>query len=152
MYFKKVENLIGLINIYEDFKYLDNYYPNFQNWYYNKLVPNIMNGNGTALTMMNRNEIIGISFFKEDKLQAIRVLPKYQNKGKSMNLLDETFKLMDNDKPFCSVAEELFHDYSRIFINRYDFIIPKVEKGIYRKGKLEYLFNEKQNLKIKTGY
>lgn len=152
MYFKEFDGLIDLMRVYHEFKDLDNYYPDFQNWYYNKLVPNIMNGDGTALAMMDRNEIVGISLFKPDKLQAVRILPKYQNRGQGLRLLDETFKTMDNDKPFVTVSEELFHTYSRIFINRYDFTIPKVEKGLYRPGKLEYLFNENQNLKIKTGY
>lgn len=141
-----------LMRIYHEFQHLDNYYPDFQNWYYNKLVPNIMTGAGTALIMMDRNEMVGVSLFKPEKLQAIRVLPKYQNRGQGMKLLDETFKIMNNDKPFCTVSEELFHDYSRIFINRYEFTLPKVEKGLYRPGKLEYLWNENQDLRIQTEY
>lgn len=68
MYFKQYDRLVNLMRIYHEFKDLDNYYPDFQNWYHNKLVPNIMNGNGTALALLDRNEIVGISLFKTDKL------------------------------------------------------------------------------------
>jgi len=152
MYFKHINNIPELYQVYDEFKHLDNYYPEFQNWYYNKLIPSVINGKGTALVLMDRNQMVGMSLFKPGKLQASRIFPKYQNKGQGIRLLDRTFKEMNNDKPFVTISEEMFHQYSRIFINRYNFSIPKVEKGIYRPGKLEYLFNDIQNLKSKTPY
>lgn len=48
---------------------------------------------------------------------------------------------LDDDKPHCTVSEELMHLYSRAFINQYRFDLGRVDKGAYRSGKLEYIFN-----------
>lgn len=46
----------------------------------------------------------------------------------------------------------MLHDYSRVFVERYGFSLNKVHKGLYRKGKLEYSFNEDIDLKEKSIY
>ena len=46
----------------------------------------------------------------------------------------------------------MINDYSRIFINRYNFDLTHVYKGLYRKNKLEYEFNGNKTLKFKTAY
>ena len=46
----------------------------------------------------------------------------------------------------------MINDYSRIFVNRYDFDLSHVYKGLYRKGKLEYEFNGGKTLTEKTLY
>lgn len=123
---------------------LEKYYPNFNQWYWNKLVPDILLRNDMIIGMFKRNEFVGVSILKnqdEKKIRAIRILPRFQKKGYGLFLIDKCLEVMKCDKPHATVAEELLHQYARIFINRYDFNISKVEKGIYRKGKLEYIFN-----------
>ena len=44
------------------------------------------------------------------------------------------------------------NDYSRIFVNRYQFNLDKVHKNLYRKNKLEYEFNGKTLLKDNINY
>lgn len=150
--FKKITTIPELVNIYQNLKILDNYYPDFEDWYYNKIIPNILQSNGTALALFEKNDIVGISIFKENKLQALRIFENFQNTGKGIYLIDETLKQMNNEKPFCTVSEEMIHEYSRIFINRYNFNVDRVEKNMYRKGKLEYIFNNDNFSKSKTEY
>jgi hypothetical protein len=150
--FKLESDPIELMKLFNLIKDLDNYYPDFPNWFINKLIPRTFYGYNKVLLMYKNNDLVGVSSFNNHKLQMVRIFPEYINKGYGLFLIDESLKLMNNDKPFLTVAEELINVYSRIFINRYDFTITRVEKGIYRKGKLEYLFNHNEDIRIKTGY
>ena len=46
----------------------------------------------------------------------------------------------------------MINDYSRIFVNRYGFDLTHVYKNLYLKNNLEYEFNGRKELKIKTNY
>jgi N-acetylglutamate synthase-like GNAT family acetyltransferase len=90
-------------------------------------------------------KMVGLALGKasplETKLRCVRVLPDYQNKGVGLHLIERMLKELDSEKPHCTVAEEIIHQYSRAFINHFDFDLTRVEKGRYRPGKLEYVFN-----------
>lgn len=124
---------------------LENYYPEFGHWYVNVCVPGIVLGNDTMIVARDKNQIVGIALGKatpeETKLRCVRVLPDYQNKGVGLHLIDHMLRDLGHDKPHCTVAEEMIHLYSRAFVNRFDFDLSKVNKGQYRPGKLEYVFN-----------
>jgi GNAT superfamily N-acetyltransferase len=126
-------------------KGLDQLYPDFEYWYINQMMPGLVTGNDIMLLSKDNGRVIGVALGKqtaeETKLRCVRVLPEYQNKGTGLHLIERMLKLLDNDKPSCTVAEEMFHMYSRAFINHFDFILSKVEKGLYRPGKMEYVFN-----------
>lgn len=122
---------------------IDKYYPDIKHWYVNKVVPGIAVNNDILLMAKENNRLIGIGLAKcsdENKLRCIRVLDEYKGYGLGIKLMDKTLDLIGN-KPVVSVSEELLHDYSRIFINRYNFTLSNVTKGQYRKNKLEYFFN-----------
>ena len=142
--FRTITDLPTLGYIFHPIKYLENFYPDFSNWYYDKLVPDILLGNDKVLLMERNHNLIGVSILKdqeEKKLRALRILPQYQKKGLGLYLIDKSLEVLGTDKPHCTVAEETFHQYSRIFVNRYNFNLTSVEKGLYRKAKLEYFFN-----------
>jgi len=143
--FKKIKDLPQLGYIYHMIKDLDNYYPNFDKWYFNKFIPSVLLGDDIALVMKKKNEIVGVSLLKkteeEIKLRALRIQKRYQQRGYGLYLLDQSLKELDHPLPHCTVAEELINDYARIFINRYGFNLDYVERSLYRKGKNEYLWN-----------
>jgi len=148
MTFEKVKDLPRLSDLFFLVKDLDNYYPNFDQWYYHKFIPGVLLGNDVALVMKRKQEIIGVSLLKitktETKLRALRIQKKYQKRGYGLYLLDQSLKELDDPLPHCTVSEELINDYARIFINRYGFKMDYVERNLYRKGKNEYLFNIKE--------
>ena len=158
MTFKNAENIFELKNAFEIISNLDNSYPNFYDWYWNKVVPGIWTGNDEVVLAYKKDEIIGVSILKnsgEKKLRALRIKEKFQSKGFGLYLIDESLKRLNIDKPLCSVSEKMINDYSRIFINRYQFDISHVYKGLYKKGELEYEFNGRNieaDLKVKTPY
>jgi GNAT superfamily N-acetyltransferase len=125
---------------------LENYYPGFQYWYVNACMPGIIAGPDVLIVAKEHDQIVGVALGKnrdtEKKLRCVRVLESHQNKGTGLKLIDGVLRALDCDKPTCSVSEEMLGLYSRAFVNRYGFDLTKVEKGMYRERKLEYVFNE----------
>lgn len=125
---------------------LNEYYPDIEYWYVNKVVPGLITGNDKLLIARDSNfNITGIALGKqtvdESKLRCVRVHPDYQQSGLGIRLIDGMLDLIGERKPGVTVAEEMFHLYSRAFIKRYGFELSDVTKGRYRRGKLEYGFN-----------
>lgn len=123
---------------------LDELYPEFQYWFVNKVIPGLVESDDIVLLAKDNGKTIGVALGKkaqETKLRCVRVLPEYQNKGVGLHLIERMLKSIGNDKPHCTVAEEMIHQYSRAFVNHFNFDLSRVEKGLYRPGKLEYVFN-----------
>lgn len=104
--FVKVKDIANLGYIYSILKYLDNFYPQFSEWYFNKFVPSVLLDNDIALVMKRNGEFAGVSLLKkredEIKLRAMRVHPKYRNRGYGLYLLDESLKILDHPLPHCT--------------------------------------------------
>lgn len=125
---------------------LNQYYPDIDYWYVNKVVPGLILGNDKLLIARDvKGNIAGIALGKsseeESKLRCVRVHPDHQNSGLGIRLIDKMLELIEERRPGVTVAEEMFHLYSRAFITRYGFDLSDVTKGRYRRGKLEYAFN-----------
>lgn len=124
---------------------LDRYYPDIDHWYVNKVIPGLLLGGDKLIVAKDGSHIAGIALGKsgeeESKLRCIRVHPDYQNSGLGVRLIDHMLDTLGTAKPGVTVAEELFHQYSRMFVTRYGFELSDVTKGRYRKHKLEYAFN-----------
>lgn len=151
--FRNPTTIPDLYSIFQTIKPIGNFYPNFSSWYWDKVATGIILGDDKIIMAENGNDLVGVSILKngqEKKLRAVRITESYQKTGAGLYLIDESLKQLNCDKPMCSVAEEMFHQYSRIFVERYNFNLSHVYKGMYRKGKLEYTFNETIPLAIKT--
>lgn len=123
---------------------IDVYYPDITEWYINTVIPGVVTGNDILLIAKDKNYIAGILLAKkseENKLRCVRVAPSHKGSGLGIKLIDQALNLI-GDKPLVSVSQELLHDYSRMFVNRYKFILSDVVKGAYRENKLEYFFNQ----------
>lgn len=125
---------------------LEAYYPDFSHWYVNRCMPGVLVGTDLMFVAKDKQHLVGLALAKrtkdEVKLRCVRVLPEYQDRGVGLHLIDKTLRALNEDKPHCTVAEEMLHLYSRAFVNRYHFNLSDVDKGLYRKGKLEYVFNK----------
>lgn len=128
---------------------LEQYYPDFSYWYVNKCMPGIVVGKDSLIVAKDCGRIVGVALGKksqdETKLRCVRVLPQYQNHGIGLRLIEKMLRELDDDKPHCTVAEEMLHQYSRAFINLFNFDLSQVAKGMYRPHTLEYIFNGQVN-------
>lgn len=124
---------------------LDDLYPGFEYWYVNTVVPGVVLGRDQLLIAKDAGRIVGVALGKrseeETKLRCVRVLPEFENRGLGIRLIDRMIDVLECDKPHCTVAEEMLHQYSRAFVQRYGFALTAVDKGRYRRGRLEYAFN-----------
>lgn len=124
---------------------MDALYPDFSDWYTNRVMPGVLVGSDILMLAREHGQVIGVGLGKrnqhETKLRCVRVTPEYQNRSVGIHLVERMLRQLDDDKPSCTVAEEMFHQFSRPFINHFDFDLTRVEKGMYRAGKLEYVFN-----------
>lgn len=119
--------------IYELTKEIENYYPDYKKWFYNKQTKEL---NRKTIYIKKDNKIIGIVNLKKDenKLCTIFIHKDYRNMGISKILLDETFKYLETFKPYLTCNEK-----NLIFLN------PIIKKYNWKKtGKLEkeIIFNE----------
>lgn len=123
---------------------LDQYYPNIDSWYRNKVLSDPANESNLAIGAFVGGDLVGFVLAKkaeETKLRCVRVNPQCQNTGLGLRLLERAMDALECDKPLVTVSEELLGHYSRIFVNRYGYDLNEVVKGAYRRGKLEYVFN-----------
>lgn len=124
---------------------LDRFYPALSQWYESKVIPGLSQGENRMLLAWEGETLAGLVLGKvtseERKLRCIRVAPDWQNTGLGLRLIERMFDELETATPSCTVAEEMLHQYSRPFINRYGFELSAVDKGRYRPRKLEYAFN-----------
>jgi len=124
---------------------LDRYYPNFGDWYRKQVLPGIARGQDAMVLAWDGDRLAGVALGKrtaaETKLRCVRVGLDWANSGLGLRLIERMFEELETQKPACTVSEEMLHQYSRPFVNRYGFELSSVDKGRYRRGKLEYAFN-----------
>lgn len=134
---------------------LDTYYPDFSDWYWNKVVPSTVTSDSFIVLAEDGDQVVGAALAKagaEPKLRCVRVLPRLKGRGLALHLIDRALTRLQVDLPELTVPEELIHDYSRMLVNRYSFQLAHVAKGLYRPGKLEYQFNSNRDQRTKSPY
>ncbi len=149
--YRQSQSIIDGFNAYSVIRNIGEYYPDFEHWYVNKGLQDAVTEGGVLYLAEDKDDIVGVAIGKkqehEIKFRLLRVIPKYFNRGIGIHLTDKVLRSLDCDYPYCTVSEEMIHNYSRMFINRYDWNLSRVEKGMYRKNKLEYIFNIESKIK-----
>ena len=125
---------------------LENFYPGFEYWYVNQVMPGIITGQDVMILAKEHEHIVGVAIGKntenEKKLRCVRVCPHLEKRGVGIHLIEHVLKEISEDKPLCTVSEEMLHMFSRPLINHFNFSLSHVEKNMYRTQKLEYIFNQ----------
>lgn len=129
--------------IYNKLNSAEQFYPNFKNWYYGKVIPDLFLDKRNFIFEKRNDNIVGLSLVKYDekKLCTLKIFEEYQNKGYGLKLFEKTFKELDTDKPFLTVSEEKYVEFKKVF-SYYNFELTSIKKDYYRNDKLEYFFNE----------
>lgn len=129
--------------IYERIKKAKKFYPDFKNWYYSKVIPEVINNKREIILEQRANEIVGLSIvkFDEKKLCTLKIFDEYKNRGYGLRLFEKSFERLETNKPFLTASEEKHQEFKRIF-KYYNFELTSVKENLYRKGKKEYFYNE----------
>ena len=78
---------------------------------------------------------------EEKKLCCLFIDPKYRKLGIASKLVENSFELLNTDKPLMTVSENNLGQLSGL-IKKYGFELTSVKESVYKKGIKEYFYNE----------
>lgn len=140
--------------LYNNLKDLAESYPNFGEWFYNTVMPEMELKNGEREIIIAVSEVenrkkyllTGIAILKktvdEKKICTFRVHKDFRNQGIGTGLFEECFKYLDTKKPKITISENTI-DMFKKHIEYYQFDRCEILDGYYKKGIKEYVYNGK---------
>lgn len=131
--------------VYSMLKYARAYYPDFQRWYWQKVVHGVRTGKRTILLAYNLKDrdIMGISIIKDDeekKICTFFVKEAYRFNGVGTVLMKKSLEYLQCDFPLFTVPEDLDKDFA-ILAKKFHFKSKKIYPDYYRTGKKERAYN-----------
>lgn len=135
-----MEDARGSERIYAELQNLNKNYPDFYNWYHEKVIPD---PNRKILVLSEGQKIAGVLITKdgfEKKICTLRVNKKYRHKGLGSYLMKQSFNLLNTDKPIITVSENHLFEFNPL-LRRFGFDLKRIYHNYYMIGKNEYSFN-----------
>lgn len=121
-----------------------NFYPGFRSWYYGKVVPGVERGDRAIFIVGSETAVLGAAIAKrsakERKLCTLWVEKNARGEGVAGALVDTSFRWLGTSSPLFTIPEERMVEF-RGLLNRWRCSITQREIGIYRPGKIEFVFN-----------
>lgn len=121
-------------------------YPEYCKWFYTKNVPRIFDGTGEMIFYLDGFQIVGLSILKKDEIEkkicTLLINEEYRKKGYSKQILEDSFKYLETEKPLITIPEKRIEEFSSI-IKAYDWIETSITDEYLSK---EIIFNEQKKL------
>lgn len=135
--------------VYQELKHLDKIYPNFNHWFYNKVITGIHKKEREILIYEYNHHVAGISIIKnseiEKKVSTLYVNPIYRKMGIGKKLLIHSMDILNTDKPLITLTSSNYVYYKRIF-DYFNFCQTDVIKDLYVIGFDELIYNTSNKL------
>lgn len=143
--FNDAEDVKIINEIYSIVEHLNEDYPRYKEWFYNKQVNGCFSRFRDILFIKNENsKIIGVSFLKmednEKKICTLYVCEEYRKKGVGSMLLEESFNILGTKKPIITFNEDKLFMFEKIIV-KYNWKLTKIVDSLYKDGIKEYCFN-----------
>lgn len=143
--FEEYKQLIQTIKLYPLLSELEQLYPDFRNWFFNKVIPSVVSNHSTIIVLKKNNIIVGLTILKtthnEKKIRTLYILKDFQGQyGLFIKLFEKSMEVLNTFNPSYSVPEELIDIYTKI-AKKYNHNLTQVIENKYRNGKKEYFFN-----------
>lgn len=130
--------------VYSCLSHLESYYPDFERWYWDTVVPGITEGTRMVRVVRRDDEIIAALIAKrecaERKLCTLWVRPDFVGHGVGVRLIEEGRRWVGEASPLASVPEERMPELGGILV-RMGFVLTQKLDSFYRPGKAEFVFN-----------
>ncbi|WP_145413876.1 GNAT family N-acetyltransferase [Paenibacillus xylanexedens] len=138
--------------LYNYLKDLSESYPQFEEWFYNIVIPEVEEKTGEREILLVVSEIegnpqailSGIAILKkskeEKKICTFRVHQDFENKGIGTELFERCFEYLGTRKPIISISEDRIEMF-KYHIEKYKFEKTQEISGIYKPNLIEYVFN-----------
>lgn len=136
-------DIIMINKVFLSVRDLEEEYPNFKNWFYQIVVPGLVDGTRSIIAVVCHNEIAAILILKnsdEKKICTLRVSEKYRNLGIGSKLLKVAFKELQTSMPIITVSDKHKHEFENV-LEKNGFVLEKAYPNYYLNGVIEYSYN-----------
>lgn len=128
--------------IYKELFELENEYPYFKKWLFNKVKKEFILGKREIFIRFDKENIVGIAILKkeEKKVCTLRVSKNYQKKGIGTSLLEDSISFLGTNKPIISVNSLREKEFENIF-KKFNFKKTTTLNNLYKNGEKEIFYN-----------
>jgi hypothetical protein len=130
-------------DVWQHLSHLEDRYPNFRSWYYDKVIPGAFEGKRCLLACLAGENLLGIAIAKrgeEEKLCTLWVCQEARAVGVANIIAQRAFDWIGTSRPLFTVPEEQI-PFFRGLLRRWNFDQTQKIAGYYRQGKVEHIFN-----------
>ncbi|ULO07044.1 GNAT family N-acetyltransferase [Paenibacillus sp. 19GGS1-52] len=138
--------------LYNYLRDLTESYPDFENWFYNVVIPEVELKDGKREIIIVLSEIeghsqallSGLAILKktkyEKKICTFRIHEDFRNQGIGSELFEKCFEFLKTRKPIITISHYRKKMFDNHIIN-YNFIETQVLKDYYKQDSIEYVYN-----------
>lgn len=137
------DDIQEVLNSYDELKCLKSEYPEFEEWFHNKVMPGLYNGTRImCIAKDDTDNMVGILILKpsENKICTLKVPKEFQGKGIGNLLMEKAFEILGTAEPMIAISESHIEEFKGL-LDHYRFKLIAVYHGYYGNGKREYSFN-----------
>lgn len=149
---EKVSVVVSLLNqvLIETIQYKSDY-PGYEEWFWEKQVRGLIEGNRDIIVAIKNGKVIGISNIKntldEKKICTLTVDQRYRMKTVGSKLIDISIAILGTSTPVITMSLDKLSDFSKI-IKKYNWEITGVKKALYKEDVYEVIINDYHLLSI----
>lgn len=119
-------------------------YPDFSDWYWQKVVPGLRDSSRIIRCLCINHAIVGVIILKktakEKKICTLRVSSAFQKQGIGKRLLAWAITDLRCNAPLVTVPQIHYDAYHKLF-SKAGFVLCQKRKGYYKENSIEYVYN-----------
>lgn len=139
-----VREQAAIIQLYRELAMLQYEYPHFEEWFFEKVLPDAMSGKRKVFTAYCSDQLAGILILKdtdEKKICTLRVLPGFRRIGIGHQLMDCAISALNTLHPVITVSDNHIQEFWDLLMTDYQFKLHEIHYGYYRDKHFEFVFN-----------
>lgn len=132
-----------LCEVYHHIAMLEYEYPNFMDWYFNTVLPEIKHGLRKIYVAYSGTQIAGVMILKkstEKKICTLRVSQNYRGQGLGHRFMELALDELEENLPLITVSDRHIKEYRSLFKD-YHFSPSELHYNKYILGHAEIVFN-----------
>jgi hypothetical protein len=138
-----------VVHVHGALTHLSALYPDFDRWYWSKVVPGLTQGYRLIDTVMKNGKVVAVAISKktdtERKLCTLWVAENAKGYGHGIRLITKACAWMETQTPLATISEEHI-DELRPVAERLGWIETNKITSLYRHGRTEFIFNDKNGV------
>ncbi|MBY3433185.1 hypothetical protein HFN89_03180 [Rhizobium laguerreae] len=140
-----------VVSVHEAISHLSALYPDFDRWYWGKVVPESALGTRRIDTVTRDGRVVAVAISKktdtERKLCTLWVKEEIKGGGHGVRLIRRACEWLGTDIPHATVPEEHIHELGPV-LERLGWVETGRTVSVYRPGMTEYIFNRENGSQV----